>query len=387
MTTEQFTPPTQAVDGATAAAPGGQFAPPVATPAAAAPAQVVAGGGLPAQSAPKTSAVSFRPSDFVKTGFLDDIAVTILTARWVNDFEYKDAQGKVRTRVNPSTNMNEPIPPQLALKVIYRLDDGTNSEQFYTAGNRDRFDLLNEGRGLMGDDRNKGIPDSTNVSFFLDAFVKAGLVETFLDGNDIGRLDGHRVHLHQLPTPNRNFREVGPSAAGASGPTQGQGQTQRTLPVPTHIYSAPGEVANPTPAAVPASVAPPVAAPTMIPAPLPATAPSPAPVAAPAPVPTPIGPAPVTAPIIQPPPANPAPVVSPELVATLTAELTEFVSTQKGNGVGQVPKGGFVTTLISKFGSDQALAGNLVQAADDSFFNSMVAGGVISGYDQVTLTF
>ncbi len=374
MTTEQFTPPTQVVDGATAAAPGGQFAPPVATPAAV-PAQVVAGGGLPAQSAPKTSAVSFRPSDFVKTGFLDDIAVTILTARWVNDFEYKDAQGKVRTRVNPSTNMNEPIPPQLALKVTYRLDDGTDSEQFYTAGNRDRFDLLNEGKGLMGDDRNKGIPDSTNVSFFLDAFVKAGLVETFLDGNDIGRLDGHRVHLHQLPTPNRNFREVGPSAAGASGPTQGQGQTQRTLPVPTHIYSAPGEVANTTPVAVPASVAPPVAAPIAAPV-TPATTPAPI-----------TSPAPVAAPPIQPPTSNPAPVVSPELVATLTTELTEFVSTQKGNGVGQVPKGGFVTTLISKFGSDQALAGNLVQAADDSFFNSMVASGVISGYDQVTLTF
>lgn len=382
MATQQFTPPVPTADGV-AAQPIPAFAPPVA---ATVPAPV--GGGLPAQSAPKTAAVSFRPSDFTKQGFLDEIAVTILSARWVNDFQYTDAQGKPTMRLNPSTNMNEPIPLQLALKVVYHLDDGNTSEQSYTAGNRDRFDLINEGRGLMGDDKNKGIPDSTNVSFFIEQFVAAGLVETFLDGNDMGHLDGFRVLLRQLPPPNRNFREPGPSAAGASGPTQGQQRRQNTIPVPVHIYSAPGEaVQAPAPVAAPVSVAPPVVAPITIPAPIVA------PITAPAPVPPPaVAPTPVAVPPIQPPPTTTAAPAAPDaqLTTILTTELTEFVTAQRGNGVANVVKGAFVANLIGKYTSiDQELAGRLVQALGDEFgfFNGMVASGAISAYDQVTITF
>jgi len=365
----------------------------------------VVAGAPQTPAAPKTVSISLAPEDAVRLLPLDNVDAEIITMRWKVD-QYRGADGQVSTRINDTTKMREPIPPQIFLVLNVKYLDGTDNTQrpqMYSIGDPNRFDVGNDGRSLLGDDRVKGLPRDTNGQFMLTRMGAAGVTSEQFQANDLAIFDGMGVHIDMVPPPERNIRDDNAvSAAGPGQPAQGGGaRGTNNIPVITRINYWPGQAPNPAPPAPPvesyasapgqaAPVAPPVAPPPPA-APVAPPPPAPTPPAATAPVPAPTAPVPsappVAAVVAVPAPEVPAPVAEAgSIEATAKEMFIAFVASQKATGLFTVNKGA-ITAVLFRDALTQEAAGLMLNViSDPKFMNQMIADGVITAYDEANMS-
>jgi hypothetical protein len=168
--------------------------------------------------------ISFRPSTFAKGGFLDDVDVDIVRARFVT-FDYDGKADK----------------PTLALCVTYKDSAGDEHTQYYSAGDLQFFvpseDPKNEdlnGITIAQVGSKAALSASSNFAIFANSLANAGFPEDELDKGDIRVIEGLNVHVNQVPAPKRSNL---PQKAREDG-------REKTILVVTKI----NEAAAPTPA-------------------------------------------------------------------------------------------------------------------------------------------
>lgn len=132
---------------------------------------------------------SLRPSEAKSGGLLDDADVTIKQARFVR----YDYGGKAEK-------------PALALAV--EMVDAENQAhiEYYSAGDLKFFIPTADGKGYDTVGEKTVLYKSCNTIQFLESLVKAGFPESKL-GDDIGVIDGLKVHVSRVPQKKRTFQD------------------------------------------------------------------------------------------------------------------------------------------------------------------------------------
>lgn len=165
------------------------------------------------------SPVSLKPSEMVEGG-----AVPVeRNLNWkecrFNLFDYTTKAGVV-------------VATTVAAKITYVDDDGTEYEQQYSAGDKERFAPSADGKTLEALGAAVSLSKSSNFALLMNALVNAGFPESRLTG-DISALDGLYTYNIALPEPKRAGlkREV----------VEGQEIRERIISVPSVIHNLPGE--------------------------------------------------------------------------------------------------------------------------------------------------
>lgn len=131
--------------------------------------------------------VSLKPSDAVAGGImLDDVDVLIKRCR----FRLWDYNGTIPT-------------PVLGLSVTFEDEnDGSESEQVYSAGDTKFFVPSEDGSEATPVGTHTNLQDSTNAMAFLVSMVNAGFPEDKI-ADKVSIFEGSRVHVKQQPQPKR----------------------------------------------------------------------------------------------------------------------------------------------------------------------------------------
>lgn len=160
--------------------------------------------------------VSINPKTFVEGGAVPvDRNLKWTEVRWAI-FDYTKRDGTV-------------VASTLAARVTYKDDDGQEYVQHYSAGDKEKFNIINNGKSLEPKAEGAALSKSSNFYILMNAAINAGVPENKL-GDDISVLDGLYTHNIGMPEPNR--------AGLASSQPREDGRT-RVISVPDKILSAP----------------------------------------------------------------------------------------------------------------------------------------------------
>ncbi len=123
----------------------------------------------------------------------------------------------------------EPV-ETVAAAIKYQDDDGTEYNQFYSAGDPKRFQPSKDGKTLEALTSSENLSKSSNYYVLMNALINAGFPENKL-GEDISVLDGLYTHNIGIPEPKRSglVREVT------------EGARERVISVPDSIIKLPWE--------------------------------------------------------------------------------------------------------------------------------------------------
>lgn len=130
--------------------------------------------------------VSLKPSDAVAGGGgIDDVDVVIKACR----FRLWDYNGTIQT-------------PVLGLEVTYLEDDGSESNQVYSAGDMKHFVPSEDGSEAVQVGKHPNLNDSTNAMAWMVSMVNGGFPEDKI-GDKVSIFEGARVHVNQVPQVKR----------------------------------------------------------------------------------------------------------------------------------------------------------------------------------------
>lgn len=131
--------------------------------------------------------VSLKPSDAVSGGIIfDDVDLLVKRVR----FRLWDYNGQIAT-------------PVLGLAVLYEDEnDGTESEQVYSAGDTKFFVPSDDGSEAVPVGSQQGLQDSTNAMAWMVSLVNAGFPEDKIT-DKVTVFEGTRAHVKQQPQPKR----------------------------------------------------------------------------------------------------------------------------------------------------------------------------------------
>ena len=206
--------------------------------------------GAPAGMMPgvpvSVSAVSLNPADMVEGGALPSDRVLLVQSA---HFDVWDYQGKGNPAVGAWLKLMDP-------------STGETFEQFYSAGDPQRFIPTQDKMGLLPIGDAKGLSKSSNFYQLMSAAVNSGFPADRI-GTNIGSMAGMVAFWQAIPQPERK------------GLKREEGQKGRVamILVPTQIYKLPWEQQM---SQTPRVQAPAAAAPVSAVAPAPAPAPAPA---------------------------------------------------------------------------------------------------------------
>src|SRR5437868_4688184 len=121
---------------------------------------------------------TFDPEGFaVGGGLLDDADVLIKSAR----FQHFTYPGSDKTTT--------------ALMLILEDAEGKAHEQPYSVGDTDKFAPSDDGKKVLLTGTATSINAKSNFAQFAKSLIDAGVPRTFLQTDDIGVLDGMRIHV------------------------------------------------------------------------------------------------------------------------------------------------------------------------------------------------
>lgn len=154
-----------------------------------------------------------RPDAMVTGGLVDDIDVTLSSVRFV----LYDYDGKVAEAV-------------LALHVKMTDDDGTEYDQYYSAGDSKFFVPSKDGSMAMPVGSRTALSSSSNAAQFLISLVNAGFPQEQMEA-DVTIFETMKVHVNRVAQPKR------------SGIIKNAGDNERekTVLIVTRIIAMPGE--------------------------------------------------------------------------------------------------------------------------------------------------
>lgn len=143
-----------------------------------------AGAGQAERTSQPSNLVSLKPSDQTAGGMLDDVDVTFTECSFV-EYDYNGKADK----------------PTLALKVM--MNDGENDhEQYFSAGDLERFQPSEDGKGIVAVSGAKGLSSTSNCAIFLKSIVDVGFPEDKLTGR-VDVFENMNAHLVRIPQPKR----------------------------------------------------------------------------------------------------------------------------------------------------------------------------------------
>lgn len=154
---------------------------------------------------------SLNPNDAVQGGLLDDADVVIREARFT------------------LWNYNGAAKDTTALRVSMEDADGKQHEQYYSAGDPERFVPSDDGRKLYLTGTATALNASSNVVQFLKSLIDAGFPAAGLT-DDIGAIDGLKAHVNRVTQQKRSFQ--------GAAPDNGR---ERTILLVTKVIAMPGE--------------------------------------------------------------------------------------------------------------------------------------------------
>lgn len=169
------------------------------------------GGGAGASGAVPANAVSLKPSDQQQGGILDDMDVVLKSL----GFCLYDYGGTIDK-------------PTLALLVIMVDPDGTEHEQYFSAGDPNRFQPSADGKYVVAVAGAKGLSTSSNAAIFLKSIVDQGFPEDRIT-HTVEPFEGMEAHVVRIPQPKR------------SGLVQAEGARDKTVLVVSKINRLPWE--------------------------------------------------------------------------------------------------------------------------------------------------
>jgi hypothetical protein len=123
----------------------------------------------------------------------------------------------------------EPV-ETVAAAIKFKDDEGTEYNQFYSAGDPKRFAPSKDGKTLEALTSSENLSKSSNYYILMNALINAGFPENKL-GEDISVLDGLYTHNIGIPEPKRSglVRETA------------EGARERVISVPDSIIKLPWE--------------------------------------------------------------------------------------------------------------------------------------------------
>ena len=133
----------------------------------------------------KETGASMRPSSYVAGGgLLDNVDVTWKKVR----FEMFDYGGKVQATP--------------CLKVDMELEDGSEVEQYFSAGSAADWNPSKDGTKLVAVGNAKGINENSNMAILVNSLIEAGFPEDKLD-DDCTVFEGMNTHVIRVKAPER----------------------------------------------------------------------------------------------------------------------------------------------------------------------------------------
>ena len=168
-------------------------------------------GGAASAGAVPANAVSLKPSDQQQGGILDDMDVTFKSLSFV-EYDYNGTVDK----------------PVLALLVVMTDQDGTDHDQYFSAGDLNRFQASENGKYAVAVAGAKGLSTSSNAALLLKSIVDQGFPEDKLT-HTVEPFEGMEAHVVRVPQPKR------------SGLAQKEGERDRTVLVVSKIIRLPWE--------------------------------------------------------------------------------------------------------------------------------------------------
>lgn len=177
---------------------------------------------------------SLNPADFIEGGLLDDADVIVKEAR----FALWDYNGQAKQTA--------------ALRVVFVDGEDKTHEQYYSAGDPERYVPSDDGCSLIITGTSSGLNKTSNAALFITSLVNADAkVGELLAGGNISKIDGLRAHVNRVAQQKR---------AGLAGSDDGK---NRTILLVTKIIALPGQKPSgakkggaPTPAATASKAAP-----------------------------------------------------------------------------------------------------------------------------------
>lgn len=149
--------------------------------------------------------VSLRPTDAVQGGLLDDADVTVTGARF-DFFTYSSGQSGVGAILD------------------FEDADGKTTEQFYSAGDANKFVPSDDKTRLLITGNATGLNKSSNTYELLSSLVSSGFPEDKLADGNIGAIVGLKAHVNRKAMPKSKDSDK-----------------ERSVLVVTKIHSLPGE--------------------------------------------------------------------------------------------------------------------------------------------------
>jgi hypothetical protein len=160
------------------------------------------------------NAVSLKPSDQQQGGILDDMDVDLKSLTFV-EYDYNGKADK----------------PTLALLVVMGDSEGTDHDQYFSAGDLSRFQPSPDGKYAVAVAGAKGLSTTSNAALFLKSIVDQGFPEDKIT-HTVEPFEGANVHVVRVPQPKR------------SGLVQAEGERERTVLVVSKINRLPWETAG-----------------------------------------------------------------------------------------------------------------------------------------------
>lgn len=154
-----------------------------------------------------------RPDAMVTGGLVDDIDVTLDSVRFV----LYDYDGKVQDGV-------------LALHVKMKDDDGTEYDQYYSAGDPKFFVPSKDGKMAMPVGSRTALSSSSNAAQFLISLVNAGFPQEQMEA-DVSIFESMKVHVNRVAQPKRSGIIKNAS----------DNDREKTVLIVTRIIAMPGE--------------------------------------------------------------------------------------------------------------------------------------------------
>lgn len=180
-------------------------------------------GSTAAQGAP-TRRVSLNPATFVQGGLLDDVDVEFVEAMWTG-YNYGKEGGE----------------DFLVLGVKMRAADGKDSDQYFSAGNKEHFQPSEDGQWLIPVGDKAAMTNSTNAAVFIASLVACGFPSDRLDSMGINAaLAGTKVHVNRETVERKGLIKNRPGRQGEDGKERPQERM-----IVTKLIALPGQTAAP----------------------------------------------------------------------------------------------------------------------------------------------
>lgn len=134
----------------------------------------------------QAQSISFSPETFTEGGFLDDVDVEIMDAK----FMLYDYQGKSERGAVPVLHMG-----------LKKATDGEVQDQYWSVGDADSWQPTTDGKGLIPIKGQAGLNKNTRAAMLFSSLVDSGLDVGVLEAGDISLLIGYTGHIVQVPAP------------------------------------------------------------------------------------------------------------------------------------------------------------------------------------------